>query len=553
MPKAEGERPVVDAVTLEVARHALEGVAEEMNAALIRSSYSPNIKERRDCSSALFDEKGRMIAQSWGMPVHLGAMPFSVKAALEELKTLEPGDVVVLNDPFRGGAHLPDLTFVTPIYRGDELVGYAANRAHHADVGGQAPGSVAGNSSEIYQEGLRIPPVKLWRRGRLDRDLLELILANVRTPRERLGDLRAQYAANETGRRRMRVLVERYGLERFRQIVEEILNYSERRLRAALRRLKPGVYRYEDFLDDDGRGAERLPIRVAVALDADKGEVTVDFTGSSPQVEGPVNAVYAVTASATYYTIRCFTDPDVPPNDGAYRPIKLVVPEGTVVNARPPAAVVGGNLETSQRIVDALIGALAQAAPEKALAACQGTMNNVALGGLDPRTGEPYTIYETIGGGFGGRPGLDGLDGVHGHMSNTLNTPVEALETAYPLRVERYELRPGTGGRGTWRGGLGIRRDIRVVGHKATLSLLSERRVGRPYGLLGGEPGAPGENVLIRASDGREERLPGKGVFELEPGDVISVRTPGGGGYGPPEARDPRLRERDRREGKVPE
>jgi N-methylhydantoinase B len=542
----------IDAVTLEVARNALEGIAEEMNAALIRSSYSPNIKERRDCSSALFDAQGRMIAQSWGMPVHLGAMPFSVKAALKELGKLEPGDVVVLNDPFRGGAHLPDLTFVTPIYLGETLIGYAANRAHHADVGGQAPGSIAGNSSEIYQEGLRIPPVRLWRNNQLDRDLLELILANVRTPQERLGDLRAQFAANETGRRRLLELVRSYGLDRFHQIVEEIFDYSERRLREGLRQLRPGVYRYEDYLDDDGRGTERILIRVAVTLDEERGEVTVDFTGSAPQVEGPVNAVYAVTASATYYTIRCFTDPEVPPNDGAYRPIKLIIPEGTVVNAKPPAAVVGGNLEASQRIVDVLIGALAQAAPEKALAACQGTMNNVALGGIDPRTGEPYTIYETIGGGFGGRLGMDGLDGVHSHMSNTLNTPVEALETAYPLRVERYELRPGTGGRGKWRGGLGIRRDIRVVDHKATLSLLGDRRVGRPYGLFGGEPGASGENVLIRAHNGQEQRLPGKCVIELQSGDVVSIRTPGGGGYGDPKEREQALIERDRQEDKIP-
>ena len=524
----------VDPITLEVARNALEGVADEMNWALVRSSYSPNIKERRDCSSALFDERGRMIAQSWGMPVHLGAMPFSVKAALEELKEWEPGDVVVLNDPFRGGAHLPDLTFITPIFHRDELVGYAANRAHHADVGGMRPGSIPADASEIYQEGLRIPPVKLRRRGRWDRDLLELILANVRTPQERLGDVRAQYAADETGRRRFLELIARYGPERFREIVDALLDYSEKRLRAALRRLQSGTYRFEDALDDDGRSAQNIKIQAVVRVDAERGEVVVDFTGSSPQVEGPVNAVYAVTASATYYTIRCFTDPGVPPNDGAYRPITITAPEGTVVNAKPPAAVVGGNLEASQRIVDVLIGALAQAAPEKAPAACQGTMNNIALGGIDPRTGEPYTLYETIGGGFGARRGKDGLDGVHCHMSNTLNTPVEALETAYPLRVERYELRPGTGGRGRWRGGHGIRRDIRVVGHKATLSLLTDRRRSRPYGLLGGGPGAPGRNVLIH--NGREKELPAKGVIELEPGDVVSIRTPGGGGYGPPPA-----------------
>ncbi len=538
----------VDAVTLSVVRGALAGIAEEMSAALIRSSYSPNIKERRDCSCALFDAQKRMIAQSESMPVHLGAMPFSVQAALEEFPALEPGDTVILNDPFHGGAHLPDIAFVTPIYSENELIGYAANRAHHADVGGSTPGSVAGTSTEIYQEGLRIFPVRLWRAGRLQQDLLDLILANVRTPRERLGDLRAQMAANGTGVRRLAELIEAHGLARFAQITDEILNYSERQLREGLRRLQPGVYCYQDYLDDDGRGTERIPIQVAVTLDQELGEVTVDFSGSAPQVEGPINAVYAVTASAAYYTIRCFTDPQIPPNDGAYRPIKLIIPEGTIVNARPPAAVVGGNLETSQRIVDVLIGALAPLAPEKALAACQGTMNNLTLGGIDPRSGEPYTIYETMGGGFGGRLGLDGIDGVHSHMSNTLNTPVEALETAYPLRVERYELRPSTGGRGRFRGGLGLRRDIRVVEHKATLSLLSDRRIGQPYGLFGGDLGARGENVLIRGDI--EKPLPGKCVLQLHPGDMISVRTPGGGGYGDPKEREEALIQRDLEEGK---
>jgi len=537
----------VDAVTLEVVRGALTGIAEEMNAALVRSSYSPNIKERRDCSCGIFDAQGRMLAQSESMPVHLGAMPFSVMAALEKFPKPDPGDTIVLNDPFHGGAHLPDITFVTPIYVGDHLVGYSANRAHHADVGGSTPGSVSGSATEIYQEGLRIFPIRLWRGGKVDDDLMSMILANVRTPKERQGDLRAQLAANQVGLKRLQELVNQYDMDSFDDIINAILDYSERRLREGLKKLPSGTYTYTDYLDDDGLGNHKLPIQATINLEAD--EVTVDFTGTAPQVKGPINAVYAVMASATYYAIRCFADPEIPPNEGCYRPIKMIAPEGTIVNARPPAPVVGGNLETSQRIVDVLLKALSQMAPEKSIAACQGTMNNITLGGIDPRTNTPYTIYETLAGGFGGRAGLDGLDGVHVHMSNTLNTPVEALETAYPLRVERYELRTNTGGAGQYRGGLGLRRDLKAVDHQATLSLLTDRRDGQPYGLFGGEPGVSGENVLIR--DDQEEKLPAKCVKLLEPNDVVSVRTPGAGGYGDPSQRSEAQIKKDKLEGKI--
>ncbi|HEY5595829.1 MAG TPA: hydantoinase B/oxoprolinase family protein, partial [Candidatus Bipolaricaulota bacterium] len=380
----------VDAVTLEVARGALSGISEEMQAALVRSSYSPNIKERRDCSCALFDAQGRMMAQSESIPVHLGSMPFSVAAALEKFPKPAPGDTIVLNDPFHGGAHLPDITFVTPVYLERRLIGFAANRAHHADVGGMTPGSVSGSATEIYQEGLRIFPVRLWRKGKVDGDLLDLILANVRTPKERLGDLRAQLAANAVGGKRLVELVRGHGISSFARIVDALLDYSERRMRDGLKKLPKGTYRFEDFLDDDGRGNAHLPIRAAVTLKGDR--ITVDFSGSAPQAQGPINAVYAVTASATYYAVRCFTDPDIPANEGCYRPVKLIAPQGTIVNALSPAPVVGGNLETSQRIVDVLLGALAQLDPRRALAACQGTMNNLTLGGMNPRTGTPYTI-----------------------------------------------------------------------------------------------------------------------------------------------------------------
>lgn len=514
----------MDPITLAVLEHALCGAAEEMSVALIRTAYSPNIKERRDCSSAVFDEKGELVAQAENIPVHLGAMPFSVRAALAAVGEWCPGDVVVLNDPFLGGAHIPDVTFVAPVFWRDELLGFVANRAHHADLGGMAPGSLPPHAREVFQEGLRIPPVKLWKEGELVRDLWELILRNVRTPWERAGDLRAQKAAVERGIARLKELAGRFGAKTLRVAFQALKERAEARMRAAIRAIPPGTYAFVDFLD------EGVGVRVSVRVREE--EVEVDFTGSSPQVELPVNAPLAVTASAVYYALKALLDPEIPPNAGAWRPIRIVAPEGTVVHARPPAPVGGGNLELSQRIVDAIFGALAQALPDRVPAASQGTMNNVVIGGIDPRTGRPYTFYETIGGGMGGRPGKPGLNGVHTHMTNTLNTPVEVLETAYPLRVERYELREGSGGAGRFPGGMGIRRDIRVLGHRAVVSLLGDRRARAPWGLAGGEPGKPGEDLLIL--DDRETRLPSKGTVEVPAEGVISIRTPGGGGYGPP-------------------
>jgi N-methylhydantoinase B len=468
-----------------------------------------------------------MVAQAENIPVHLGAMPFSVKAALEQFKEFAPGDVIVLNDPFAGGAHLPDITFVTPIFIERELIGFAANRAHHADIGGMRPGSIAGDATEIYQEGLRIPPVKLWRAGRLDRDLWSTILANVRTPQEREGDLRAQYAANEIGRQRMIAITQRYGIPTMESFFSEILDYAERRMQAAIARMKRGCYEAEDFLDDDGIDEAPVPIHVTVKVEPEK--IIVDFSGSAPQVQGPLNAVFAVTASATYYTLRCLTDPEIPPNAGCYRPIEIRAPEGTIVNAQLPAAVVGGNLETSQRIVDVLLKALALAVPEKAIAACQGTMNSVTFGGINPSTGQPFTFYETLAGGFGARPNKDGIDAIHSHMTNTLNTPVEVLETLYPVRVERYEIREGSGGAGKFRGGNGLIREIRAFA-PLSFSLLADRRKTQPYGLSGGEPGACGEDLLVRQS--KETRVKAKGSVQLEPGDLVRISTPGGGGFG---------------------
>lgn len=514
----------MDAISLEVFKNALAGIAEEMQAVLVRTAFSPNIKERRDCSCALFDEQGQLIAQSESIPVHLGALPFSVAAAISAFNDqIQPGDVIVLNDPFAGGAHLPDITLVTPIFSEDALLGFAANRAHHADIGGMRPGSIAADATEIYQEGLRIPPIKLWRSGQLERELLALILNNVRTPHEREADLRAQYAANERGRQRLLELVHER-LATLHAGFTQLLNYSEHRMRYELQKIPAGVYEAEDHLDEGWAICARVTVK--------DGEFSVDFSGTSAQIEQPINAVFAVTASAVYYTVRCLTDPEIPPNAGCYRPIKIFAPEGTLVHARPPAPVVGGNLEVSQRIVDLLLQALAPALPDKVPAASQGTMNSLTFGGIDPRTGELFTFYETLAGGQGARPHKDGQNAIHSHMTNTLNTPIEVLETVYPLRVERYQIRAGCGGAGRFRGGNGLRRDIRAL-TRVTVSLLADRRQTRPYGLMSGAPGAPGEDVII-TSDGREIALASKSTQIMEADDIISLRTPGGGGYGSP-------------------
>jgi N-methylhydantoinase B len=541
------ERDSIDGITLEVLRHAFTAVADEMNANLIRSAYSPNIKERRDCSSALFDAAGQMVAQADSIPVHLGAMPYSVAAALQAVESFRPGDVVVLNDPYAGGAHLPDITFVAPVFAGDRPVAFVANRAHHADVGGKEPGSLSGDTVEIYQEGLRIPPIRLWRGGDVNRDLLDLILLNVRTPEERWGDLRAQHAACVTGIERLGEVIKRYGVDQACSGMAAILDYSECRMRTEIARMPDGTAEFSDVLDDDGVGNGPIPIRVSITVEGDR--IAFDFTGTAKQVRGPVNAVIAVTSSATLYAVRAVTDPEIPPNAGSYRPVNIIAPPGSVVNPDPPAPVVGGNLETSQRIVDVILGAMAKLVPDRAIAACQGSMNNLAIGGTNPRTGGSFSIYETIGGGVGGRPDKDGIDGVHSHMTNTLNTPIEALEIAYPLRVERYQLRCGSGGAGRFRGGLGIRRDIRSLCPDGRVSLLTERRASSPYGLAGGQPGQSGENVLIR--DDEEIALPAKGSISFAYGEIISIRTPGGGGYGRSIERDPASVEADRREERV--
>jgi N-methylhydantoinase B len=516
-----------DPIKLEVYKNLFSSIAEEMGVALCRTGYSPNIKERRDFSCALFDGRGEMVAQAAHIAVHLGSMPLSVKSAVEKV-SMEPGDVVILNDPFSGGTHLPDLTMVSPVYPAGARspLFFVANRAHHADIGGMSPGSLP-LSTEIFQEGFRIPPVKLVAGERMQKDVLALILANVRTPQEREGDLTAQVAANRIGERRILEVCGKYGNDEVLRYAEELKDYAERMTRAAVARIPDGDYRFEDWLDGDG--VLPGPVRISVTVSVRGDTAVVDFSDSVSQVRGSVNAIYAITLSAVFYVFRSIVGGDIPSNAGIMRPLRVVTRPGTVVDARFPAAVAAGNVETSQRITDVLLGALAHALPERIPAASAGTMNNLTVGGVDPRTGEGYAYYETIGGGCGATPVHDGASAVQTHMTNTMNTPVEALEHTYPLKVTRYAIRSGSGGKGRFSGGDGIHRDIEFLG-PATVTMISERREIPPYGLSGGEPGSCGENVLVR--HGEETRLPGKFHIAVETGDRLLVSTPGGGGFG---------------------
>ncbi|WP_435183723.1 hydantoinase B/oxoprolinase family protein [Halobellus sp. EA9] len=540
----EKDGNAVDPVTLEILRNRLEGIAEEMGEVLIRGAYSPNIKERQDCSTALFDGEGRMVAQAEHIPVHLGAMPRAVEAVMA--KGPEPGDVWALNDPFEGGTHLPDVTLVSPIApdvagrpeSGGEIVGYAVSRAHHADVGGATPGSMPAGAREIYEEGLRIPGVRLVRDGDLVDDVFALLLANVRTPDERRADVRAQLAAHERAEERLGDLLARSG-DVVRDAFDAVIEYSRDRIEAELDSIPDGVYTARDVLEGDGTGADR-DVAIEVTVTVDGATLDVDFAGTEAQVPGNVNAPLSVGESAVYFVVRCLTDPEIPPNQGCYDPVSVSAPEGSLLNPTSPAAVVGGNVETSQRVTDVVFAALAESVPDRAPAQGQGTMNNLIVGSREGG----FTYYETIGGGAGATPTTDGIDGVQVGMTNTLNTPVEVLEAEYPLSVERYALRPGTGGDGARRGGLGLERAL-TVERDATVSLLTERRRRRPSGVAGGGPGALGENLV----DG--EPVPAKTTVDVEAGTTVTVRTPGGGGHGDPADRDPEAREADRRDGKA--
>ncbi len=542
-----------DPTTLEIYRALYTSVAEEMGIALRRTAFSPNIKERRDYSCAVFDKLGRVIAQGDHMPVHLGSMPMAVASALREID-LQPGDVVALNDPFADGTHLPDVTLVMGVFAqaadgrlqtagktkrippadcrlptADSLF-YVANRAHHADIGGATPGSM-GMATDIYGEGLCIPPIRLVRNGELEDDVMRLILANVRSHAERRGDFQAQIGSLKTGATRLLEIVERRGEQEAAEYATHLIEYSARLMRHAIRSIPDGDYEAEDALDNDGISEQEVPIKVRITIKGQRARV--DFTGSAPQVNGPINAVEAITVSAVSYAFRCLLGgDDVPASAGLMRPIEVIAPEGTIVNAVHPASVAGGNVETSQRIVDVMFKALAQALPNRIPAASQGTMNNLTIGGIDPRTApapSEFSYYETVAGGMGARSAHDGLSAVHTHMTNSLNTPAEALEYAYPLRVREYRIRKGSGGKGKHRGGDGVVREIETL-VPARMSLLSDRRKRGPYGLLGGDDGKPGSAAIIRG--GRTQRIGSKGSWELEAGDRVRIETPGGGGYG---------------------
>ena len=538
----------VDPIRLEIFKNLFHSVAEEMGAALRRSAFSPNIKERRDYSCAVFDTAGEVLAMGDHMPVHLGSMPRSVQSALSTLD-LGQGDVALLNDPYAGGTHLPDLTMVTPVFventrNANRPLFYVANRAHHADVGGAQAGSM-GLSREIFEDGLRIPPIRIMEKGRIARDAMAILLANVRTPGERKGDLTAQIASCRIGERRLMALAAKYGKRQVIAYGRHLLDYSAKMMAATIKSIPAGIYRAEDFLDDDG--VTDKPLRIAVTIRIRGKNAEVDFTGSAPQCAGSVNAVAAITESAVFYVFRCLLDEQVPATSGLMRSIRLIAPAGTIVSALPPAAVAGGNVETSQRIVDTLLKALARAIPSRIPAASQGTMNNLSFGGSDSRHGgKPFAYYETIAGGTGGGPGHPGNNGAHSHMTNTLNTPIEVLEHVYPVRVHRYALRRGSGGRGKFPGGEGIVREIEML-TDVQVGILSDRRKLLPYGLMGGSSGSPGKNEIIFREKSR--LLPSKCTFRAQAGALIRIETPGGGGWG----KTQKASRPARRKGKSPE
>ncbi len=494
-----------------------------MGTVLRRTAYSPNIKERMDASCAIFDVQGRMLAQAEHIPVHLGSMPLAVSYTEKYFKDdLVDGDQIALNDPYHGGSHLNDITLVKPVFLDKKLVGYTVNKAHHADVGGKAPGSMPSDSQNLEEEGVVLKPVKLMEMGVESTEVFQAIEEGTRNPKERLGDLRAQIAANNTGARRFLFYMDKYGRKEYNEFVEAILDYSERRVKKAIKTIPNGIYQAEDWMDDDGISDK--PVKIAVMVDLMDEEINFDFTGTDKQVKGNINSPFAVALSSVYYVVRCVTDPYAPPNHGCLRPITVNIPKGSLLNPLPPAAVSAGNVETSQRIVDVLFSALAKALPERIPAQSQGTMNNLLIGGKE------FTYYETIAGGEGAFFFRNGQSGIHTHMTNTANTPIEALETSYPLRVESYELMENTGGKGKFPGGLGVRRSVRFLGEKGKLTIISDRRKFPPKGAFGGGDGKVGRNYLVRRGEIIE--LPSKVTMVMEKEDLVVVETPGGGGYG---------------------
>jgi N-methylhydantoinase B len=532
---------MIDPITLEVIENALLYASEEMGVAVRNSAYSPNIKERLDHSCALFDRDGNLIAQAEHIPVHLGSLPWGMRRILAHIGssgwTVSPGEMWVANDPYITGTHLNDVTVVRPVFYATRLVGFAASKAHHTDVGGAAPGSMSPDAADLFAEGLVVPPIRLVENDEPVDSSVELFCANSRTPQARAGDLRAQIAGNYTGERRLRELYERYGPQTVEAACVRSIDDSEARMRAALRALGNGIFDAEDFLEGTDpchpelveRGATQNLLRIRLTLELRDGEAHLDYTGTHPQVSYPLNAVFGVTLSGVHYALRAVTDPTIPMNEGCFRPVGVRVPEGSLLHPRRPAPVAAGNVETSTRNADVVLAALAKAAPERVPASSGGTMSNVLLGGTRS-DGRVWAFYETNGCGMGARPTSDGLSGIQCHMTNTMNTPIEALEREFPLRVTRYELARGTGGEGAHRGGDGLIRAIQLLDGTARASLLADRHALHPPGARGGGEGACGKHALVRGD--RETPLPAKTRVSLEPGDTLVIQTPGGGGYG---------------------
>jgi N-methylhydantoinase B len=544
-------RPEIDPITLEILHNSLKSVTDETYITITKAAYSTNIKERRDHSTAIMDATGRLIVQADNsLPIHLASMLGLMRKLLAKFppERIDPGDIFVANDPYAaGGTHLPDVNLAMPVFAGEKLLGFVCNLAHHADIGGMAPGSMAGGMSEIYQEGLRIPVVKLFRQGQMVQDILDLLLLNVRVPEERQGDYFAQIAACKLGERRMAELLQRYDAELLTGAFDLICDRTEARIRAAVDTIPDGVYSFQDVLDNDGMGTSDIAIAVTVTV---RGrDIGFDFEGTGPQVKGNVNVTLNATQSAVYYALKGLLDPEIPNNDGLIRAVGITAPEGSIVNAVFPAAV-AGRANTTQRIIDVLIGALAQALPTRAVGAANGANTTAVFFGQDPVRKRAYVYLETLGGGFGGRAAKDGKDGVQVHITNTSNLPVEAIEMEYPLLVESYGLIEDSGGAGTHRGGMGLRRVIRPLGHDTVFSGMGERFRHRPWGIFGGGPGATGRFAL-RGPDGAERPLEDKpnGVV-VGPAEALIVETPGAGGYGSPEGRAPAALEEDRRSGK---
>lgn len=539
----------IDPITLEVVGNALMAAAEEVAASLIRTAYSSNIKERADCSVAIVDAQGRLIVQAEHIPIHLGSMLGIVESIHSRYQPREiaPGDVFIANDPYHGGGtHLPDITVARPVFFQGKLAAFVTNIAHHSDVGGRVPGSNSGDTRHIFEEGLRLPTVKVMNEGELNRDVMSIVMLNSRLPRERQGDLKAQIASTAVGCRRVEQLFVKYGATEMHSCLTEMLDYAERRIRSRIRSVPRGVYRFTDYLDDDGYTHEPIPIAVTITVRNDT--LLMDFAGSGREAQGALNVVESALKATVFYAVKALLDPTVPSNAGFQRAIAISAPAGSIVNCRPPAPV-SARTETCQRIVDVIFGAMARALPDRVLAACNSTLNGINISGVDPRSGEFYVYPETIGGGMGARPTKDGLDGVHVHVTNSSNLPIEALETEYPLRVDRYELVQDSGGAGKYRGGMGIRRDIRVVNHEAEVSTHADRQRFAPWGLQGGKPGKPGR-MIINPGQEAEHVLPsGKNSnIILHDGDVLSVITPGGGGLGRPGRRSREGLRRDREE-----